>query len=525
MNPWGDRASAALVHLVGAGPGDPGLVTLKAREVIGRADVVVYDRLIPEAALAWARPEAEMVYVGKLPDRHTLKQDEINALLVQKALEGKRVCRLKGGDPFVFGRGGEEALALLAAGVAFEVVPGVTAGVGGSAYAGIPVTHRGVATSVAFITGHEDPNKDESGICWAGLATGPDTLVFYMGIANLPMIAARLIEHGRPPDTPAAVVERATTPAQRTVTGSLSEIAQLATEQGIEAPALTIVGQVTALREQLQWFENRSLHGKRVLVTRTRDQASALSEALAELGAIPLELPVIETRELEDYTVLDEALRSMAGHDWLVFTSANGVTAVLDRLHLLGLDVRDLKGPRIAAIGPGTARPLEASGIRVDLVPERFIAEGLAEALLAQGIEGRRVLVARAEEAREVLPEALAAAGALVTVAPCYRTVPSAEAAARVRELLAEGGVDVVTFASSSAVMAFAAGVGVDEVARLLQGVTVACIGPVTAQTADELGLRVDVMPREHTIPALVRELREALAGSGTDGGCGPCAS
>jgi len=499
--------SEGIVYLVGSGPGDPGLITLRAREIIGLAEVIVYDRLIPEGALAWARADAELIYVGKLPDRHTLKQEEINRLLVERAAEGKVVCRLKGGDPFVFGRGGEEALALVEAGLPFEVVPGVTAGIGGSAYAGIPVTHRAVATSVAFVTGHEDPTKDESGINWAGLATGTDTVVFYMGVGNLPMIAGRLIEHGRPADTPAAVIERGTTAAQRVVVAPLGEIGARVEKAGIRAPALILVGQVAGLRERLRWFDARPLFGRRVLVTRTREQASALCEALRRLGAVPLELPVIEVQALDAYDGLDAALRRMGEFDWLVFTSANGVAAVRDRLAVLGLDVRDLKGPRVAAIGPGTAEPLEQVGVRVDLIPERFIAESLAEALEARGVAGRRVLIARAEEAREVLPERLAAAGAEVTVAPCYRTVPRARAGEELRVLLSEGALDIATFASSSAVEAFAACVEPDEVGRVLQGVTVACIGPVTAETARRHGLPVDVMPDEHTISGLLEAL------------------
>ncbi|MBM3497489.1 MAG: uroporphyrinogen-III C-methyltransferase [Armatimonadetes bacterium] len=496
-----------IVYLVGSGPGDPGLVTLRAREIIGLAEVIVYDRLIAEGALSWARPDAELIYVGKLPDRHTLRQEEINQLLVQKAAEGRVVCRLKGGDPFVFGRGGEEALALLEAGLPFEVVPGVTAGIGGSAYAGIPVTHRSVATSVAFVTGHEDPTKAESGINWAGLATGTDTLVFYMGVSNLPLIVARLIEHGRPADTPAAVIERGTTPAQRVVTAPLHEIASRVEQADIRAPALILVGQVAGLREQLGWFDSRPLFGRRVLVTRTREQASALSERLRRLGAVPLELPLIEVQALDAYEALDAALDDMARFDWLVFTSANGVAAVRERLRARGLDTRDLRGPRVAAIGPGTAEPLEQIGVRVDLIPERFIAESLADGLEAQGMAGSRVLIARAEEAREVLPERLAAAGAEVIVAPCYRTAPRAGAGEELQVLLSEGRIDVATFASSSAVEAFAACVAPEGIGDALGGVAIACIGPVTAQTAEAHGLRVDVLPEEHTIPALIEAL------------------
>jgi uroporphyrinogen III methyltransferase / synthase len=497
--------ATGFVHLVGAGPGDPGLVTVRGREVIAAADVIVYDRLIPEATLTWARPDAELVYVGKLPDRHTLKQEEINQLLVERAHEGKTVCRLKGGDPFVFGRGGEEALALVEAGVPFEVVPGVTAGIAGPAYAGIPVTHRATATSVAFVTGHEDPTKAESGINWAGLAAGVDTIVFYMGVTNLPAIVEELLKHGRAAGTPAAVIERATTPGQRVVAGTLQDIAGLAAQQAIQAPALIVVGEVAALRARLRWFEDRPLLGWRVLVTRTREQASALSGALARLGALPIEVPVIETRDLDDYAALDEALRQAGGFDWLIFTSANGVAAVMRRLVALGLDVRDLKGPRLAAIGPGTAAPLEAAGLRVELVPERYIAESLGEALLARSVEGKRVLIARAQEARDVLPDSLCKAGWHVTVAPCYQTVPSAEARRTITSVLQQHGVDVVTFASSSAVRSFMD--CLDDDGKLLGEVKVACIGPITAQTAAELGLSVDILAREHTVAGLVDAL------------------
>jgi len=498
-----------IVYLVGAGPGDLGLVTLKARQVIGAADVIVYDRLVPEAALSWAKPDAELVYVGKLPDRHTMKQEEINRLLVERGREGKTVCRLKGGDPFVFGRGGEEALELAKAGVRFEVVPGVTSAISGPAYAGIPVTHRGKATSVAFVTGHEDPTKDESAIDWARLATGVDTLVFLMGVGNLPLIARELLEHGRPPDTPVALIERATTPSQRTVTGPLQDIASLAKDQGVKAPALIVVGEVAALREHLQWFERRPLLGWRVLVTRTREQASMLSVTLEELGAIPIEVAVIAIERLEDYGVLDEALHRVTDYDWLVFTSPNGVAAVLQRLRDLGMDVRALAGPRVAAIGPGTANALEETGVRVDLVPEAFVAESLAGALMQEGVAGKRVLIARAEEAREVLPEALGEAGAEVTIAPCYRTVPRPEAGDRVRQLLTAGELDCLTFASSSSVKAFVECVGTSGAGELTTGVAIACIGPVTADTAKECGMHVDVIAEEHSIPGLVRALVE----------------
>ena len=502
------------VYLVGAGPGDPGLVTVRAKEIISTADVVVYDRLIPDEALTWVRADAELIYVGKLPDRHTLQQEEINQLLVEKGLEGKTVCRLKGGDPFVFGRGGEEALDLAAAGVRFEVVPGVTAAVAAPGYAGIPVTHRAVAVSAAVITGHEDPTKDESGINWAHLATGVDTLIFFMGIGNLELIVGKLTENGRAAETPVALIHRGTQPAQRVVTGTLADIVGIAQEHDIKPPSLIVVGEVVALREQLRWFEDRPLFGLRVLVTRTREQASGLSSALKELGAAPVEVPLIATERLESCELLDAALREAAKLDWLVVTSPNGAKAVAERLPELGLDIRDLKGPRIAAIGPGTARPLEAQGIRIDLLPEGFVAESLADALVAEGVEGKRVLIARAEVARDVLPDTLREAGADVTVAPCYRTVPAPRAGEKIVALLETGELDVVTFASSSQVTAFMECLSGRDALKLLENVVVACIGPITAQTAVESGLTVDVSPQEYTIPGLVEALVEH-AGNG----------
>ena len=499
--------SEGIIYLVGAGPGDPGLVTVKGREIIRQADVIVYDRLIPEAVLGWAKPEAEMIYVGKLPDRHTLRQEEINGLLVAKGLEGKRVCRLKGGDPFVFGRGGEEAGALAVAGVRFEVVPGVSSAVAGPAYAGIPVTHRGKASSVAFVTGHEDPGKDESTINWAGLATGVDTLVFLMGVAHLPAIVEQLVSHGRGAGTPAALVERGTHPSQRVVAGTLGSIVGLAEQHDVRAPALLVIGEVVDLRETLRWFDNRPLSGWRVLVTRTREQASDLSSSLERHGATAIEVPLIAFADLESYDILDGCLTSADRFDWLIFTSQTGVLSVRRRLAALGLDVRALKGPRIAAIGSATAQVLGEWGIRVDLVPERFVAEALAEALKAEGVAGKRVLIARAEEAREVLSEVLSEAGAEVTVAPSYRTIPSPSAGPEIVRLVAEGTVDVITFASSSSVRAFAGCVEGHDPASLLSGLTVACIGPVTAQTAREVGLTVDVEAEEYTIEGLVEAL------------------
>ena len=385
-----------IVYLVGAGPGDPGLMTRRSLELIAAADVVLYDRLIPPGALDGARPDAELRYVGKEPGRPAVEQEQINEQLVELGRAGRRVVRLKGGDPFVFGRGGEEAEALAAAGVAFEVVPGVTAGVAAPAYAGIPVTHRDAASAVAFVTGHEDPSKDGSALDWDALARFPGTLVFYMGIKNLPLIAERLTAAGRPASEPAAVVARGTLGGQRTVTGTLGEIASLVAAAGIRPPAVTLVGPVAELRETLAWLERRPLHGETVAVTRARAQASGLAARLRELGADVVETPAIRIEPLP--VELPEP------PDLLVLTSPNGVRLFFEALRG---DARALAGTRVAAIGPGTAAALREHGVEADVVPERFVAEGLLEALEGEPLDGRRVVVARAAEARDVLPDGL----------------------------------------------------------------------------------------------------------------------
>ena len=443
-----------IVYLIGAGPGDPGLITVKGRDCLARADVVVYDRLVGSDILAWCRPDAELIYVGKSPDRHTMAQEEINATLVAKAKDGKVVARLKGGDPFVFGRGGEEALELVQHGIPFEVVPGVTSAIAAAAYAGIPVTQRAIATSFCVITGHETPDKDGSQVDWAALAQGADTLVTLMGVGNLAEAAAQLIVYGRPPETPVACVRWGTTERQETVVGTLATIADVVRQAGLQPPVATIVGEVVRLREKLRWFDNRPLFGKRILVTRTREQAGELSALLRERGATVIERPVIKICPPDDFAPLDAALADCGGYDWLVFTSANGVRAVRERLWATGTDIRALAGPRIAAIGPATAREAEAAGLRPDLVPEEYVAECLAEALGAAEVKGQRILIARAAEAREVLPETLRQLGATVDVVPAYRTIPDADGLAQLTEQLLGKPVDVITFASSSTVMA-----------------------------------------------------------------------
>jgi uroporphyrinogen III methyltransferase/synthase len=506
MNPPGK------VWLIGAGPGDPGLMTVAGVAALAEAEVVVYDRLVNAQLLKLAPSSAERIFVGKEAGAHALRQEEINALLVDKARQGKRVVRLKGGDPYVFGRGGEEAEALAAAGVPFEVVPGVTSAVAVPAYAGIPITHRGLASSFAVITGHEDPTKADTAIEWSKLATGVDTLVFLMGAATLPQIVEKLVEHGRPAATPVAVIRWGTTPAQEVVTGTLADIVRRVKEARLEPPAVTVVGEVVRLRETLRWFDSpqaKPLFGKRVLVTRTRQQASALSRLLSQQGAEPIELPALELVPRDDPRRLGRALGALARgrYQWVVFTSANGVDVFFQRLRGAGRDARAFAGARVCAIGPGTAAALAARGLRADLVPEEFVAESVVEALARQNVAHQRILLPRAEGARRELVRGLRALGARVDELPLYVAAPPGAPEPEALRRLRAGEVDVITFASSSAV---------NNLVKLLEGDTaplkkplIACIGPVTARTAREAGLEVGVESREHTIPGLVRALAE----------------
>jgi uroporphyrinogen III methyltransferase/synthase len=482
------------VYLVGAGPGDPGLLTARALELIAAAEVIVYDRLIPAEALAGARPDAELIYAGKQGGSPSMPQAEIESLLVGHGTAGRTVVRLKGGDPFVFGRGGEEAEALHRAGVAFEVVPGVSAGVAAPAYAGIPVTHRELASAVAFVTGHEDPDKPESALDWAALAAFPGTLVVYMGVAQLEAIAERLQAAGRDGAEPAAVIERATLPEQRVVSATLATIAAEAASAAIRAPAIAVLGPVAALRERLQWFEHRPLAGITVAVTRARAQASALAARLRALGATVVEAPAIRIVPLEG------PVPDLQRYDLLCLTSPNGARLLFERLAAAGLDARALAGIRVAAIGPGTAAALEDHGVLADVVPERFVAEGLLDALA--DVPVGRALIARAAQARDVLPDALRERGAEVDVLALYETVAEPLSA---EQLEAVAGADYVTFTSSSTVAFFVQAVG----DRGLQRARLLSIGPVTSAALRERGLETHVEATSHDIDGLIGALVE----------------
>ena len=497
-----------IVYLVGAGPGDPRLATVRAIELIEAAEVILYDRLVAAALLEHAGSGAERIYVGKEPGRPSVPQEEISRMLVEHANAGRVVVRLKGGDPFVFGRGGEEAEALAEAGVRFEIVPGVTAGVAAPAYAGIPVTHRDEASAVAFVTAHEDPAKRESALDWAALAAFPGTLVFYMGVRGLATLAAALVEHGRASTEPAAVVERGTLPGQRTVTGTLEQIATLAQEAGIRAPAITVVGPVAALHDRLAWLERAPLFGRRVAVTRARAQASGLARRLEELGAEVVQAPAIRIEPRADgvQAAIDELGTGRC--DVLCLTSPNGAELLMDGLDRQGLDARVLAGTRVAAIGPGTAAVLREWGITADLVPARAIAESLAAELVAQGVADQRVLIPRAADARDVLPRELEQAGADVEVIPIYETVRERLDEQQLERLSA---ADYVTFTSSSTVRFLLEAIG--GVEHFPERARVVSIGPVTSETARDLGLEVHVEAERHDVPGLVDALlRDAPA-------------
>lgn len=490
------------VYLIGAGPGDPGLLGLKAKECLETADAVVYDRLADPRILAYARKDAEMVYVGKASANHTMRQPDINKLLVKLAAEGKKVARLKGGDPFVFGRGGEEAIELLEAGLPFEFVPGVTSAIAVAEYAGIPVTHRHVATSFAVITGHEDPTKGASTINWKGLATSVDTLVFLMGVENIERISSQLIANGRSADCPAAIIRWGTRPEQRTLVTTLGQAAADVKKHNLKPPAIFLVGEVVKLRSQLQWFDNKPLFGKTVVVTRARAQASELTKKLEEQGARVIEVPAIKIVPPSDYAPLQQAIAELDSYKWLVFTSTNGVEYFFKQLMAAGKDSRSLHQVKIAAIGSATAKALTAYGITADLIPSAYKAEELADALKEQITAGDKILLARAKVAREVLPESLRAIGAEVNVVTAYETVADCENKADLIEALESGEADMVTFTSSSTVTNLLKVLG--DKKSLLEKVQLAVIGPVTAETCKKHGLVPTIAAEEYTIDGLM---------------------
>jgi uroporphyrinogen III methyltransferase/synthase len=493
-------ARPGVAYLVGAGPGDRGLMTARSLELIATADAILYDRLIPAGALDGARPDAELIYVGKAPGKVAMEQEETERVMAEIAGSGRSVVRLKGGDPFVFGRGGEEAETLADAGIPFEVVPGVTAGIAAPAYAGIPVTHRDDASAVAFVTGHEDPEKPESAIDWPALASFPGTLVLYMGVKNLPRISERLIAAGRDPGEPAAAVMRGTHPDQRTVVATVATLPGAVAEAGLAAPSILLFGPVAARRERIAWLERRPLHGRRVVVTRARAQASGLAGTLRGLGGEVVEMPAIRIEPRIDSPEVAAMVEGLHAYALVCLTSPNGVAMLFAAMAERGLDARALSNATVAAIGPGTARALRAHGLIPDIVPPRSIAESLVESLREVDVAGRPVLIARAAEARDVLPEALREREARVDVVPLYETVRE-PAAPEAIELARDA--DYLTFTSSSTARYFAesVGSGFESKARVVS------IGPVTSGTLRELGLGVDVEAERHDPDGLLEAL------------------
>lgn len=495
-------------YLIGAGPGDPGLITVRGKEILQKTEVLIYDYLAGEKLLDFVPKSAELIYAGKMGGiKHTHTQDEINEMLVDRVRAGKIVVRLKGGDPFIFGRGGEELEELVKAGLDYEAVPGVTSASAAATFAGVPITHRDCTSSVAFITGHERPDKDVTSIAWDKISTGVGTLVFYMGIKNLPSITANLIKHGRDPQTPVAVVRWASMPFQRSVVGTLETIADIVQDEGIKPPALTIVGDVVNYRKKLDWYEGRSLFGKRIVVTRTREQASELVSLLSENGAYCLEHATISIHPPDSWQETDKAIADLQRYDWILFTSINAIHHFFKRLRKQGKDCRDLHGVSIAAIGRVTADILLEYGIAADLIPSSFTGEGLAHAMVEQGVDGKNILIPRALKARKILEETLKSSGGHVEIAPVYQNVPPVYEGTVLREEIKKGEVDMVTFTSSSTVTNFVSMLNVadnEELQKLLKDVKIAVIGPVTAKTVLGYGLNIAAQPETYTIADMV---------------------
>ncbi len=496
------------VYLVGAGPGDPKLLTLRGKECLEIAEVVLYDHLANPELLKYAPGTSERIYVGRKGRGSYRDQSEINDLLVERAQEGKCVVRLKGGDPFVFGRGGEEAETLAEAGIAFSIIPGVTAAVAVPAYAGIPVTHRTLASTVAFVTGHEDPTKPSSAMEWPRLASSEGTLVFLMGTKNLPSIVDRLLQEKKPSTTPVAAIRWGTYARQQTVVGTLADIVEKVAKADFSPPTVIVVGEVVRLRDRLNWCESRPLFGKGILVTRPRAQAPALSNLLAEQGAEPIECPTLEICPPDSWKPVDAAILELSTYDWIIFTSVNGVRAFMGRLWFHQKDARCLGKAKVCCIGPRTEEEANRWGIIADLVPKEFQAEGILEALRGLGIQGQRILIPRAKVAREILPEKLKEMGAFVQVVHGYQAVLPESEWTPISDRFRNQDIHYLTFTSSSTVKNFCQQFASRaEMHALTQNTTVACIGPITANTVKEEGLSVDIVAAENTVPALVEAI------------------
>ena len=491
------------VYLVGAGPGDIGLITVKGLKIIEKADVIVHDFLANRRLFSFARDDVVIIDAGKRGGKHLMSQEEINRLLIEKAKKGKMVVRLKGGDPFIFGRGAEEAEELAKAGVEFELVPGVTSAISVPAYAGIPLTHRRINSTVAFITGHEDPEKEKSSIIWEKLATACDTLVFLMGVKNLPKIVNNLIKYGRKTHTPCAVIRWGTTPSQRTVISSLSEIVEKVKKEGITAPAIFVVGDVVKLREKLNWFEKKPLFGKKIIVTRAREQASEFANLLEEFGAFVIQFPTIKISPPSDPYPLKKAVKNLEQYDWIIFTSVNGVKFFFDTLFEMNKDVRELKGIKLCAIGPGTKDALAKRSLKVDLMPDEYRAEAIAELFEKEDISNKKILIPRAKEARKVLPEMLEKMGAYVDIVEAYQTLAVADDPDKILSLIKENKIDMITFTSSSTVKNFFSILNKED-KEIIKDTSIACIGPITANTLKGFGFSPAIIPEKYTINSMV---------------------
>ena len=487
------------VVLVGAGPGDVGLLTLSGKQWLQKANVILYDHLVNPDMVRFTQKSAQMIYVGKKEGVASMEQEQINHLLISKAHEGKIVVRLKGGDPFLFGRGGEEIQAVQKAGIPFIIVPGVSSVMGVAAYAGIPLTHRHLSSTLSIITGSNEKKQGDIHIDWEKIAARSGTLVFLMGARKLPLIVEKLMKFGKNPDTPIAVIQWGTTARQKTWTGTLATIVEISAKDKILPPALTIIGEVVNLKSVIEWYEHLPLFGKTVVVTRKGDQAESMMDRLQELGAETFFFPVIETIAPDDWSPLDDALNNLSQYDGLIFTSVNGVRFFADRLKAIEQDIRELKGIRIFTIGPKTAEAVHDLGIRVDVVPENFVAESLIESI--ENIKGQRFLLPRAKVAREILPEQLRKMGAVVDVVPAYQTILPSPSTSALEKRLKEGSIDVITFTSSSTVKNFLTLMG-DK--SEIKKAKIACIGPITAKTAQDAGLNVDIMPEQYTVSSLL---------------------